>query len=95
MTLRRQIIHFVRTDGSQQAREIAAVGHVGVMQEEPVFALVQIRVDAVHTARVEAARTTFQPVYFVAFTQQKLDQVRSVLAGHTRNQSALHVKEDP
>jgi hypothetical protein len=55
------------------------------VQEEARSGLVDVLINVVEPIRVQARGAALQAVYLVAFTKQKLAEVRAVLAGATGN----------
>jgi uncharacterized membrane protein len=60
------------------------------VQEEARSGLVDVLINVVEPIRVQAGGAALQAVYLVAFTKQKLAEVRAVLAGAASDQSFNH-----
>lgn len=90
VALGRQVVDFGGLDVVQELPEATGVGEIPEVQEEAVAVLMQVRVDVIYAARVEAARTSFDAMDFVAFTQKKLCEIRTVLASYTGDECAFH-----
>ena len=85
MALGRQIVYLVRLRNLHGGDQGDGVGHVGV--DEVDFFL-----DVRHIAVVHVALAAPDAVYFIAFFQQQLCQVGTVLTGDTGNQCFFHFK---
>ena len=73
--------------------QVAAVGHVAVVQDEVPGLDMRILVQVIDARGVEARRAALDAVDFVALLEQQLGQVGAVLAGHARDQRGLLLGE--
>ena len=89
MALCAQVIDFVRLGFLHDAHQVAGVGQVAVVQFEVGIVNVRVLVDVVHPLGVKRAGPALDAMHDVAFFQQKLSQVRAVLAGDAGDQSNL------
>ena len=61
------------------------------MQEHSNVIDVRIGIKVVDARGVECARTSNDPVHFVAFLQQQVGQITAILPGDAGNERLLHV----
>src|SRR6478735_9010279 len=91
MTLRREVVYFVRLHHLHDAHETARVRHIPVMQNEPAFGHMRVLIQVVDPLRVEERRAALDPMHHIALLQQKFGQIGAVLPGNARDQrSFLH-----
>ena len=69
--------------------EASCTADITVVKEEARF-VVRVTVEMVNTTGVEGARTPDQAVYFIAFKEEKLGKIRTVLAGDACDKSLFH-----
>lgn len=76
-----EIVDLVGLHGGQQIDQPGPVGEVAVVQEEPSIRVVLVLVEMIDPRRGEGGRPADQTMHLVALAEQKLGQVRPVLAG--------------
>ena len=81
MALGAQIVDFVGLGLLDDARQVAAVAQVTVMQLEAGVFNVRVLVNVVHPLGVERAGAAFDAMHDVAFFEQEFRQVGAILAG--------------
>ncbi|WRX09742.1 hypothetical protein QQP08_002229 [Theobroma cacao] len=90
MGLRSQIVNLVGPDGVEPATKRGSVGEVSVMELHPSLErVVRVDVDVVNTLRIEVGRPADQAVDFVAFVEEELGQVRTILTCDASDQRDL------
>jgi hypothetical protein len=65
------------------------------MKNEVRIRVMWVLIDVVDSIRVEQRGTSFDAVNLVAFSEKKLGEVRSVLAGNSCNQGSLQNDNSP
>ena len=80
MRLRREVVDLVRLHRLDDADQVGRVGHVSVVENEPLILVVGILIDVVDTAGVERGRPALDAVDLVALGQQQFGEVRAVLS---------------
>ena len=88
MALRCKVVDLRRPNLTNEAGQAVAVGHVAMMQEEGLMHVVDVAVEMLDPLRAERARPTHETVHLVAFVQQQVGQIGTVLAGDAGNQCA-------
>ena len=68
----------------------ARVRQIGVVQQELGIGPVRILIDRLEPFGIERRGPPDQAMNFVAFVEQKLRQIRTVLARHTGNECLAH-----
>jgi hypothetical protein len=63
------------------ADKVGAVGKVSVVEKETHPLLVRVHVEVVDPIGIKEARSTLDAVHLVVLAEQKLGQIRPVLAG--------------
>ena len=86
MTLRREIVDFVRGDLPNQPRQRAGVAQIAVMEKQPRASGMGIGVNRLQPSRIKRTRAADDAVHFIVFRQQELGKVRAVLSCDARNQ---------
>lgn len=86
MALGAKVINFIGLGLLNNAREVARIAQVAVVQIEPGVVRVRVLVDVVHPGGVEAGGAALDAVNDIAFFQQKFGQVRAILAGNAGNE---------
>lgn len=86
VTLRGEVVHFVRLDVVDEPHEVRAVRKIAVMQEHPHVVDVGILIEIFDPARVERAGAADEAVNLIALAQQQLREVAAVLSGDTGDQ---------
>jgi len=76
-----QVVNFVGLGFLNDSNQVAGVAQVAVMQFEARVVNVRVLVDVVYALGVEQAAPAFDAVHDVTLFQQKLGEVRAVLAG--------------
>ena len=69
MALCSEIINFIRLDSLHQSHNIAAIGHVAIMQEEIDAFFVRVDINIVNAFGVERRGAAFHAMDFIAFGQ--------------------------
>ncbi len=90
MALGGEIVNFLRLNLAEQPRQGAGIGQVAIMEEQPVFSQVRVGVNAVQPAGVEGAGAADQAVNLVAFGEQQLREVGTVLPGDAGDEGFFH-----
>lgn len=85
VTLSPEIIDFVRPDLLQNVSKRRPVGQVAVVERELEAPFMRIAVEIVDPVSVEKTGPAYDPVNLVAFVQEKIDEIRSILASHAGN----------
>lgn len=86
MRLRTQVVNFIGLYLLHNANQVAGVRQITVMQFEASILNVRVLVNVVNALCVEQTRTPLDAMYFIAFFQKKLSQVRTILTGNARDQ---------
>ena len=81
VALRAEVVDLVRRGLLDQPVQVARIGQVAVVQEEAFVEQLAVVVEVIDAARVERAGAADDAVYVIAFFQQLLGQIRSVLPG--------------
>ena len=89
MTLRRQIVHFVRVDVMDKAHEIRTVAEIAIMEEELHAIDMRILIEVIDAPRVERARTADNAVDFIALAEQQFRKVAAVLSRNAGDERFL------
>ena len=90
VTLRREVVDLVRLDALNDAYQAAGIGHVSVVEEEAASLVVRVLVEMIDAIGVEQGAAALDAVDFIAFGEQQLGEIRSILPGDTGDQSLLH-----
>ena len=93
MALRGQIVNLRRLHLAQQAAQPARVAQIAVMEEQPRLVGVRIGINLVEPAGVERARPADDAMHLVAFGQQQLRQIGTILSGNPRDKRALNHRD--
>ena len=80
VALRAQMINFVRLQFVKKLHKIDRIAEVAVVKKHSDVVNVRIGVEMIDARSVECAGATNDPVDFVAFLQQQISQITSVLA---------------
>jgi hypothetical protein len=91
VALRPEVIDFVRLQFIKQLHQIHRVREIAVVQEQPHAVNVRIDIKMIDASGVEGARPPDYSVNLVAFFQQQIGQITSILAGDPGDQGALHL----
>ena len=89
MALRAEVINFVGLGFLHDARQVAGVGQVAVVQAKARVIDMRIFVNVIHALGVEQAGAPLDAVYHVALVEQELGEVRAVLPGDAGDQGYL------
>ncbi len=95
MGLRAEIVDLVRLDLLHDVDERRRVGEIAVVEDELWMGIVRILVDVVDAIGIEERGAALDAVDLVAFGEEKLGEVRSVLAGNSCNQGFLQNDDSP
>src|SRR6266576_4474325 len=85
-----EMINFVRFQFVKELHEIDRIAEIAVMQEHSDVVHVRIGVEMIDARSVERAGAANDPVDFVAFLQQQISQITSVLASDAGDQRPFH-----
>ena len=85
MALGSEVVDLIRTHIIEQCGERTGVGKVCVVEKESGIGLVNILIDVIETVGVEAGGAPLQTMDFIPLFEEKLSEVRSILAGATGN----------
>ena len=89
MGLRAEVVDLVRLHLAEDAGEVGAVGQVAVVQAEARVLDVRILVDVIDPLGVEERGAAFDAVDLVAFFEQELGEVGTVLSGDAGDECVL------
>src|SRR4030095_2799240 len=82
-----------------QSREIQCIRQVAVVQKHPNSINVRIFIEMINARCVERTRPANNAMYLVAFLEQQVCEIASVLAGDAGDECFLHagaaVKQEP
>ena len=90
MTLRRQVINLVGLNLGDERGSRDGIRQITVMQKQSCVAPMWIFIDRLEPLGVERRRPSNQPVNFIAFAEQKLSQIRAVLASNAGDEGFFH-----
>lgn len=82
MALCRKIIDLVRLHLLHDADQIGGVGEVTVMQNQLAIILVRVLIEMIDTLGVEERRPAFDTVHRIAFPDEEVGEVSTILAGN-------------
>ena len=88
VALRGQVVHLVGLAPLDHPHHAQRIAEVAVVQVQLVEML---RLDVVEAAAGHRAGSAHDPVHLVALGEQQLGQIRAVLAGDPRDQSAVGI----
>src|SRR5712691_8942227 len=91
MALRAEMINFVRLQLIEQLYQVHGIAQVAEMQKQAHTIDMRIGIKVIDARGVEGAGAADYAVHFVAFFEQKIGQVTSILAGNAGNERFLHV----
>lgn len=80
-----QVVDLVGLYLLQDTRQVRGIGQVAIVQDQLLIIGMRILVDMVDTLGVERRRTTLNAVNLIAFGQEKLSQIGSILSGNAGN----------
>ena len=83
MALSRQIVNFIRLDRFHDGQDAAAVTHIPVMEDDSVQQMLD-------SSRIRQRTASRHSMNLIAFLQQQLCQIGTVLPGNARNQCLFH-----
>ncbi len=86
MALRAEIVDLIRLHLLHDVDQAAGVGEVSVMQNEISVAYMRVFIEMIDPAGVKQRGTALDAVDLIAFPQQKIREISSVLPGDTRDQ---------
>jgi len=92
VALRRQVVHLGRLDLADQPRQVAAIGQVAVVQVQVVLEAVRIGINPIQPRRVERGSPADDAVHLVPLLEQQLREVRTILAGDSRNKHFFNIR---
>jgi hypothetical protein len=86
VTLSREIVDFVRLHTLDDAQKAHRIRHVAVVQDEPTVRYIRSLVKMVNAIGVEERRAALDAVDLIPFIEQKLSEIRAILASNARDQ---------
>src|SRR6266513_1307789 len=86
-----EMINLVRLQIIEQFHQIKGISQIDVMQKKSNDVNVRIDIKMIDTRGVEGARPSNYSVHLVAFFQQQVGQITSILAGDPGDQRAFHL----
>src|SRR5205807_4022163 len=86
MALRAEMINFVRLQIIKQFHQINGVSQIAVMQKKSDDVNVRIDIEMIDARGVEGASPSNYSMHLVAFSQQEISQITSILAGDPGDQ---------
>jgi hypothetical protein len=86
-----EMINLVRFQFVKKLHQIDRIAEISVVEKHSDAVHVRIGVEMINARSVEGARAANDPVDFVAFLQQQISQITSVLAGDARDQRPFHL----
>jgi len=89
-----EVIDLVRLHLAQDAGEIGGVGEVAVVQAESGVIAMWIDIEVIHPLGVEGRGAALDAVDLVAFVQQELGEIGTVLAGDASDEGAFGHEND-
>src|SRR3954453_9068775 len=90
MTLRSEIINFIRQNLLHESQQAPAIGHVPVVKEESLIGDVRILIKMIHPVCVDHRCPALQTMHLVSLLQKKIGEVRAVLSSDTCDECTLH-----
>jgi hypothetical protein len=87
--LRAEVVDLVGLHLLDDVNERRGVGEIAVVQKEAWVRVVRILVDMVDAVGIEQRRSSLDAVDFIAFGEEKLGEVGSILAGNSCDQGFL------
>ena len=90
-----QIVDLGRLDLLDQTDQVGAVGQVAVMHEEAHVLLMRVAVEMLHAPRVEGRGPALDAMDDIALPQQKLGEIRAILAGGAGDEGNFAQRTDP
>src|ERR1017187_5187007 len=91
VALRAEIVYLVRFDFCDQREDGDGIRQVAMVQKKTSISAVRIFIDRFETFGVERRGAPDEAMNFVSFAEQKLGQIRTVLAGDASDQRFFHV----
>ena len=86
MALRREVVDFVRAHLLNHPDQCRRIGHVAMVKGQFPAGFVRVFVEMIDAVGVEQRRTALDAVHRVAFFDQKLGQISTVLTGNAGDQ---------
>ena len=91
MGLGAEVVDFVGLDFADQSGEVGGIGEITVVEAEVRISHLVMLVDVIHSLRVEGGCSTLNAMDFVAFFEEELGEVGSVLTGDTGDECFFRV----
>ena len=91
VALRAEIVDLVRFDFCDQREDGDGIRQVAMVQKKTSISAVRIFIDRFETFGVKRRGAADEAMHFVSFAEQKLGQIRTVLAGNASDQRFFHV----
>jgi hypothetical protein len=89
MALRCQVVDLVRLHLLNDPDQVGGIGQVAVVQPHVHRALMRILIQVIDSIGIEGRRPALDAVHLVAFAEQQLRQISTVLAGDAGDQGCL------
>ena len=90
MALCSEMIDFIRLESIKKLDQIRRVRYVAIMQKQLYSIYMRILIKMINAAGIECRSTTYNPVHFVAFLEEELRKIRTILARDACDQRFLH-----
>ncbi len=90
MALRTEMINFIRLQSVKKFDQVDRIAQIAVVQKHAHPVDVRIGIKMVDARSVKCAGAANDPVHFVAFLQQQIGQITTILAGDAGNERLLH-----
>jgi hypothetical protein len=90
MRLSAEIVDFIGLELVEQLYHLHGIGEVAVVEMELHAVNVRVAVKVIDPARIEGRGPANHPVNFVAFGQQELGEIGTVLTGDTGDEGFFH-----
>ena len=94
MALRTEMVNLLRLKFVEQLYQVHRVRQIAVVQEHSHTVDVRIGVKMIDPRRVKRARAANDPVDFVAFFQQKICEITSVLTSNPGDEGFFHERDN-
>src|SRR5579862_5241331 len=90
VTLRRQIVNFIRLHCIEHTPQASAVSDIAIMQHHFWLGIMRIHIEMFETPGVECRGSSDDAMDLIATIRKKLRKVRSILAGDPSDQGFFH-----
>ena len=82
MGLGAEVVNLIGLDLADQSGEVGGIREVAVVEAEVRISHLMMLVDVIHSMRVEGGCSTLNAMDFVAFFEEELSEVGSVLSSY-------------